>query len=334
MSDRAAPHVAVIVLTWNGLGDLVRCLESFGIVDYPNYEIVVVDNASQDDTVATVRARFPQVTLLVNAENLGYVGGNNVGLRYALDHGADYAFILNNDTKMTPTVLRELVEVMESDPRIAIAGAKNLLMEHPEYTWGKYGRLTWGPMLVSTVGRFERDRPEVPPRKDVAWVIGNGCLMRRAALERVGLFDEAFFQVNEDVDWAMRARTLGYRVVYVDTAAIYHRGAGSADVTRPVKFSYHYFLGRNAIMFARKHAGPLQWAKLLPLMFLGLLLRTAINAAALYVKALRGQRPWLLGFVDGLRGRLRPECAVVQPQTATWPPADTPLFRFVRWLGG
>ena len=230
--------------------------------------MIVVDNASADDTVPTVRERFPWATLIVNDDNLGYVGGNNVGIRYALEHGADYVFILNSDTKMTPTVLQELVRVMQRDPRIAIAGAKNLYMQNPAYTWGKYGVLNWGPMLVRTHGRFVRDYPEASP-KDVDWVIGNGCMMSREALEKVGIFDEDFFQVNEDVDWCMRARKLGYRVVYVDTAAIHHKGASSADLSKPIVFSYGYFLGRNAILFARKHANPLQWALLLTNMALG-----------------------------------------------------------------
>src|SRR5262249_1038138 len=210
----AAPRVAVIILTWNRVDDIVMCLESFADVHYPNLEVVVVDNASADDTVEVVRERYPWATLIVNDDNLGYVGGNNVGIRYALAHGADYVFILNSDTKMTPTCLTELVRIMQSDPHIAITGAKNLYMQNPAFTWGKYGVLNWGPMLVRTHGRFVRDYPEASP-KDVDWVIGNGCMMSREALETVGIFDEEFFQVNEDVDWCVRARKLGYRVVYV-----------------------------------------------------------------------------------------------------------------------
>jgi GT2 family glycosyltransferase len=326
------PRVAVVVLTWNGLDDLLTCLESFSCVDYPNYEIVVVDNASEDATVPTVRERFPSVTLIVNESNLGYVGGNNVGIRCALEHGANYVFILNNDTKMTPNVLSELVRVMESDPRIAITGAKNLLMEYPEYTWGKYGKLTWGPMLVATVGRFERDRPETSP-KDVEWVIGNGCLMRREALERVGLFDESFFQVNEDVDWSLRARQLGYRVVYLDTVAIHHRGAGSADPTKRVAFSYLYFLGRNAIMFARKHANALQWAKLLTLLVVGFFMRTAAFALLFGFYAVAGQRAFLVGMLDGLRRQVRQEQTTGIVRGPARPPSAGPVVRFLRWLG-
>ena len=328
-----APRVFVIILTWNRVDDIVTCLESFSSLEYANYEVIVVDNASEDESVEVVRERFPWATLIVNDDNLGYVGGNNVGMRYALEHGADYVFILNSDTKIVPNVLSELVTVMQGSPDIGITGAKNLYMENPSYSWGKYGVLNWGPMLVFTHGRFRMDYPEDSP-KDVDWVIGNGCMMSREALERVGLFDEDFFQVNEDVDWCVRARNLGYRAVYVDTATILHRGASSADVTKPVMFSYGYFLGRNAIMFARKHANPLQWVKLLTLMAFGLVMRITIFAIRDTVRAALGQQHFLNGVSDGFLGRFRRDRVTIrQSYAAVLEPPDTLFMRFVRWLG-
>jgi GT2 family glycosyltransferase len=332
VSEAGAPPVAVIILTWNRVDDVVTCLESFSSLEYPNYEVIVIDNASEDDTVTTVRERFPWAKLIVNERNLGYVGGNNVGIRYALDNGFHHVFILNSDTKVTPDVLSELVRVMQSDPRIAIAGAKNLLMEDPTYTWGKYGILTWGPMLVRTHGHFEPDSPE-PSTVDVDWVIGNGCLMRREALEEVGLFDPAFFQVNEDVDWSMRARKLGHRVVYVDTAAILHKGASSADITKPRAFSYGYFLGRNALMFARKHASPLQRVKLITSVAIGWALRLLYYGAQAPYEAFYEQKPFIVGVVDGFSGRLRRERITIGQQLRTRIPPKKLLRRFLRWVG-
>lgn len=332
LPEARVPRIAVIILTWNRVDDIVTCLESFADVHYPNLEVVVVDNNSADDTVATMRARYAWTTLIVNDDNLGYVGGNNVGIRYALGHGADYVFILNSDTKMMPTCLDELVRVMQSDPRIAIAGAKNLYMQNPAFTWGKYGVLNWGPMLVRTHGRFVRDYVEASP-KDVDWVIGNGCMMSREALETVGIFDEAFFQVNEDVDWCVRARKLGYRVVYVDTAAIHHRGASSADLSKPIVFSYGYFLGRNAIMFARKHANPLQFAWLLAMMGLGVGMRISAFALSAALRAVMGQQHFINGMLDGFSGRLRRDKITIRMPIPSSEPPDTPIIRIMRWLG-
>jgi len=327
------PRVAVIILTWNRVDDIVMCLESFSCLEYHNYEAIVVDNASLDTTVETVRARFPWATLIVNDDNLGYVGGNNVGIKYALERQFDYVFILNSDTKVTPTLLSELIRVMQGDPRIAIAGAKNLYLQNPRYSWGKYGVLNWGPMLARTHGRFILDYPEPVPVQDVDWVIGNGCVMRREALERVGIFDEAFFQVHEDIDWCVRARAAGYRVVYVDTAAIHHKGASSADLSKPIVFSYGYFLGRNAILFARKHANPLQWALLLTNMTLGVILRISFYSASAVLRAIGGQSHFVTGMLDGFQGRLRRDKITIRMPIPTNELPDTRIIRLMRWLG-
>ncbi|HSP98931.1 MAG TPA: glycosyltransferase family 2 protein [Candidatus Dormibacteraeota bacterium] len=328
----AAPKVTVIILTWNRVDDVVTCLESFSEVKYPNLEVVVVDNASADETVETLRARYDWITLIVNDDNLGYVGGNNVGIRYALEKGADYVFILNSDTKMIPNCLDELVRTMQADPRIAITGAKNLYMQNPAFSWGKYGVLNWGPMLCRTHGRFVRDYPESSP-KDVDWVIGNGCMMSREALEKVGIFDNDFFQVNEDVDWCIRARKAGYRVVYVDTAAIQHRGASSADLSKPIVFSYGYFLGRNAILFAKKHANPFQFAWLLAMMVIGVTARISAIALGAAIRAVMSQEHFVTGMVDGFAGRLRRDKITIRMPIPTNEPPDTPVIRILRWLG-
>jgi len=326
------PRVVIVILTWNRVEDIVTCLESFSCLEYSNYEVVVVDNASSDESVPTIREKYPWATLIVNDDNLGYVGGNNVGIRYALEHGADYVFVLNNDTKVTPNVLGELVRVMRSDPHIGIAGAKNLLMENPSYTWGKYVNLTWGPMLVSTHGRHVPDYPEESPI-DVDAVIGNGCMMSREALEKVGLFDEEFFQVNEDIDWSMRARKLGYRTVYVDTATIHHKGGSSADFSKPVVFSYGYFLGRNAIMFARKHANAWQWVKLLTMLSFGLVMRVSFYSLRAVLSAVGGQQHFITGLYDGFSGYLRRDFITCRIPAVASPPSNTRIMRFLRWLG-
>jgi GT2 family glycosyltransferase len=331
-TSAAQPRVAVIILTWNRVEDIVTCLESFSEVKYQNREVIVVDNDSADETVETVKRDFPWTTLIVNDDNLGYVGGNNVGIKYALGTEAEYVFILNSDTKMTPDCLDELVKTMQSDSRIAIAGAKNLYLENPAYTWGKYGVLNWGPMLVRTHGRFVLDYPEASPQ-DVDWIIGNGCMMSREALEKVGIFDQDFFQVNEDVDWCLRARALGYRVLYVDKAAIHHKGASSADLSKPIVFSYGYFLGRNAILFARKHANPLQWALLLFNMALGVTARISIFAAGGILRAIGGQSHFMNGVLDGFKGTLRRDKITIRMPVPSAEPPDSTIIRILRWLG-
>jgi GT2 family glycosyltransferase len=328
------PRVAVQILTWNRVDELVPCLDSFATLDYPNYEVIVLDNGSEDETVATVKAQYPWVTLIENKENLGFCRGNNVGLKYVLEHGFDYVLLLNSDTKVLPNLLRELVSAMQADRRIGIAGAKNLLMENPAYTWGKYGRVTWGPMLVKTEGRFAPDTNSQEPPRDVDWVIANGCLVSREALAKVGLFDEDFWQCNEDVDWSYRARKAGFRVVYIDRAAILHKGGSSADLSYKKVFSYGYFIGRNAFVFARKHGNVFQKVKLFLMVWLGILGRITFFALDNTKHAILGQQAFVRGMMDGMRGTLRHELI-----TVNWATPRRREFRqgirgrVLRWLG-
>src|SRR5262245_9518521 len=331
--ERTAPRVAVLILTWNRVDEIVPCLESFACNDYRPCDVVVMDNGSEDETVATVRRDFPWATLIENGTNLGFCRANNVGMKWALEQGYDYVMLLNSDTKVLPSLISELVSVMESDRTIGIAGAKNVLMENPDFTWGRYGQVTWGPMLVKTVGRFARDERLGEPPRDVDWVIGNACMMSHAALEKVGLFDEEFWQCNEDVDWCYRARKAGFRVVYVDRAAILHKGGSSADISHRKIFSYGYFIGRNAFTFARKHGNLFQKIKLFIMLWVGVFGRIAFFNLDNTKHAILGQRAFVNGMLDGMRGRLRPELITVTIAPRTRQFRQGLRGRFMRWLG-
>jgi GT2 family glycosyltransferase len=296
------PRVALVILNWNGRDDVLNCVASLPRLEYPNYTATVVDNASSDGSVDALRQRFPAQRVLVMEKNLGFTGGNNRGIADAVAAGADYVLLLNNDTEMHPRLVSELVRVAQSDPRIGVVGAKNLRLEDPSRVWGAYGEITYGGDLVRVHGKGEPDGPRFEAERDVGWVIGNGMMMSRAAIEAVGGFDETFFGYHEDVDWCARARERGFRIVYAGRAIVFHKGFGAADPSRPVKFPVLYFLGRNGVLFARKHASPLQRARYVTL-FLA-------RVARLYVRGRIGREApetyrWLLrGFYHGLTGRL------------------------------
>jgi len=307
-----SPRVILLILNWNRCDDTVRCVASLGRLTYPNYLPVVIDNASVDGTVPALRARYPELTIIQNEHNLGYAGGNNVGIRWALEHRADYVLVINNDTEVTPDMVTELVRVAESDPRIGVVGCRNVLMDDPTRLWGAYGALTFGPFVVQTRGEGEADGPQWQVVKEVDWVIGNGYLWRRAALERVGLLDEQFFAYHEDVDWCLRARAAGFRVVYAGTTSIVHRGAVNAtDGRQRHSRVTWYLLGRNGVRLVRQYG---RWHQAL-----GFALRCGGAAAFRLARALalrslpgareRGAELWAMevmfvrGVLDGLRGR-------------------------------
>ena len=245
MTEGQFPKIAVQIPAWNQAEELADCLNSLKEVKYSNLEVVVVNNG-EDNTSEIIKRDFQWVTLIEEGVDLGFCRANNIGFRYCLKNNIDYILLLNGDTKVFPDTISTLLQVMQNDSSIAIAGAKNILMENPYYTWGKYGEVKWGPMLVTTAGRFEPDQKQKQPPKDVDWVICNGCLIRGKVLEEIGLFDEDYWMADEDVEWSYRAKEKGYRTVYVDEAAILHKGSSSTNLANKKKtFSYGYFLGRN-----------------------------------------------------------------------------------------
>jgi GT2 family glycosyltransferase len=297
-----APSVAVIVLNWNGTEDTVECLRSLLRVDYRRCEVVVVDNGSRESPRERVQREFPSVTYLETPLNLGYAGGNNVGIRHALAQGHDYVFVLNNDTIVEPDFLTQAVAVAESTPLLGVLGIKILAFDRPGRVWVAYGQVTYRQSLVRLIGYYEEDDGAFETQVDVDWVPGTAMLFPRHALERVGLFDETFFAYHEDVDWCTRARELGLRVIFTPRARIHHKGhrsSGGKGYVTPRQ----YLAGRNMVLFVRKHARWYQALRFfafqvgtLPLQYLRRSLTGEQRGVALKMR----------GMIDAWRGRPLP----------------------------
>jgi GT2 family glycosyltransferase/glycosyltransferase involved in cell wall biosynthesis len=252
------PQVAIIVLNWNGLNDTLGCLESLDQLNYQGYEVVVVDNGSTDGSVPVIRERFPGVTIIENGENLGYSGGNNVGLRYAIAQGADYALLLNNDTIVDPTFLRILVDAAETDPLIGMAGPTIYYHEHPDVIWSAGGAIDWQRGSTWMVGLDERDEGQfgAEPRA-VDFVTGCAMLVRRTVMEQVGLLDERFFAYYEETEWCVRAARAGYKILHVPPAWMWHKISPSTRADSPL---VHYYMTRNRLLFLKTtRAGLRAW---------------------------------------------------------------------------
>lgn len=301
-STRAQPKVWIVVLTWNRAEAVISCLISLRALIYGNLEVLVVDNHSTDDTVERLASIFPGEKIIVNDRNMGYTGGNNVGLRYALSQGADYVLLLNNDCTVHPRLVDELVGVAEQDPGIAVVGCKNLHHDDRRVVWAAWERVDYGPLLTRIYGRWQWDRPAFSRQRDVESVVGCGYLWRAAALEDVGPLDTEFFGYHEDVDWCYRARQKGWRVVYAGAAELYHRGGLSSEPKYENHMPVMYFLGRNGVLFARKHGSAWDLSRLAFNSVLGSL-RRWLRARQRGV-ASREPEFWQ-GFWDGLRRRNR-----------------------------
>jgi GT2 family glycosyltransferase len=234
--------VTAIVLHWGETEPTVRCLRRLQADAPDGLSVLVVDNSSGADWASLDAAG--RIEVLHPAHNEGYAGGNNLGLRTALARGATYALLINNDAQLAPGALRALLARAESDARIAVVGGHLAPPDDPSHGAGSHGRITYGPFLVA----IDSDAAAGPAR-DVEWVSGCAVLVRLAALAEIGLLDEDFFLYCEDVDWCLRARRSGYRVVYEPQALVLHRSPASPAALR----RRAYFQARNGLLFARKH---------------------------------------------------------------------------------
>ena len=242
--DRKA--VDIIVLSWNGIGFLERCLSSLLRQTYPSYHVLMVDNASIDGSVAMVRERFPQVEVIENDRNLGFAAGMNVGLRRAQ---GETIVLLNQDTEVRVDWLEWLVEAMESDERVGIVGCK-LLYPDGKTLQHAGGILAYPLAIASHRGRGELDRGQYDAKSEVDFATGAALGLHRALLEEIGLLDEGFFFYYEDVDFCFRAREAGYRVIYAPRAvAIHHEGMS----VRRLGVERYSLLHRSRLAFVLKH---------------------------------------------------------------------------------
>jgi GT2 family glycosyltransferase len=246
----AEPYVVVVVLNWNGAQDTLRCLESLQKVAYRRCDVLVVDNGSSDDSVGLLRRAFPDVELIETGDNLGYAGGNNVGIERALARGADYIVLLNNDTVVDPGFLDTLVEVAGRYPKAAFLGPKILYLDRPDILWFGGGRIDWsnGP---SHIDHDTKDVLADTTAREVDYITGCCLMVRASAITAIGVMDPRFFLLFEESDWCVRARERGWQSVYVPHARILH--AVSQSFGGPGSPTYRYYFARNELLFYSKH---------------------------------------------------------------------------------
>jgi GT2 family glycosyltransferase len=301
-------RVSIIVLNWNGLQDTVECLESLQKITHPNHEIIVVDNGSTGDDADVLEEKLGDcIHLIRNDLNYGYAGGNNTGIRYALENCAtDYVLVLNNDTTVAPGLLDHLVGAAESDDRIGLVGPKVYYHGFPDRIYAAGGRVSMRTGQSFHIGMKEKDSGRYDVRQEVDYLPGCCLLIKRAVIERAGLFDESYFCYWEETDYCFRAREAGYRVVYVPEAKIWHkapvvlRAWQKTPAGQKESALYHYYMIRNAFRFMRRHATKGQYRTfLLHLFAYRLWYRTAV--CLLYHR----DPGLLMGFLRGVRDGVR-----------------------------
>jgi len=306
--------LSIVIVNWNVRDLLRRCLHSImsslqlpsSIFHPPSsnlqlptsnlqIEVIVVDNASSDGSVAMVKEEFPQVRLIANSENLGFTVGNNQGI--AVSRGR-YVFLLNPDTEVVGDALATMIEYIDDHPQVGALGPQLLNPDGSvQSSRRRFPTLAtaflestilqqWFPHNHVTRHYYITDRPD-DEVQEVDWVTGACLLARREAIENVGVLDEGFFMYSEELDWCRRIKAQGWKMVYLPTAKVIHYGAQSSE---QVKSFQHIQFQRSKVRYFRKHHGSWQAE----------VLRLFILASYLYqliVEALK----WLVGHKRPLR---------------------------------
>jgi len=246
-----SPKIFIILLNWNGKKDTLECLASLEKIAYPHFQPLVVDNGSADGSVAAIRAAFPHIPIIENKENLGFAGGNNPGIERALEKGADWILLLNNDTVVDPNLLTAFMEAAKEQPKAKILGAKI-------YRYGEPGTIDHlGGFWNAKIGEFES--PAQNKIDDGIWfedmqqadyVCGAALLMHRSVPEAIGFLEPRFFLFWEETDFCFRARRKGFEVWTAPKAKVWHKVSSSFVGGKP---HMHYFWWRSRLLWIERN---------------------------------------------------------------------------------
>jgi GT2 family glycosyltransferase len=309
-SPQRDAKVAVVILNWNGAEFTIPCIKSVSQSVCSPQWIIVVDNGSRDNSPTKIKEAVPGIVLVRNEVNLGFTGGCNAGILQAVKIAApDFIWLLNNDTVVDKNCLKWLLEAVASVPSAAAATGKIFFQDEPTRLW--YGGASFNPVVFSARhrGPHNRDQDSFRRPQFVPFVSGCCMLIRTAALERVGLFDDRFFAYYEDLDWCLRARRAGMALVYEPRAQLQHKVSAtsrrltdkiSGGTTTPFE---HYHRTRNHFFVIRLHAKR-PW-QLLSAALLLLLNRLWFSLALLAVRRFDKVDAVWRGTRDGLKTNLK-----------------------------
>lgn len=305
------PRVAAVVVNYNGKDVTLQALASLRRMIYPNFDLVVLDNASTDGSPEAVAAAFPDLRQVRMEVNRGASSGYAAGLRWAFDHGYDYVLLLNNDIEVEPDMLTELVEVAESDPAIGCVGTKCYFHGERQRLWSAGGILQFRESVTRERGYGEIDHGQYDRTEEMDYVNGCAILIRREAAAAAGSWDPVFFICVDDADFCTRVKQHGFRCFYAHRAVLYHMVSFSTGGYKPDR---NRRLGRSTALYVRRYARPWHWVT-----FFGF-------SAAAFVYAwlrelLRGNQAaaWakLAGIREGLREELPPPPGLTPPASAS-----------------
>jgi hypothetical protein len=239
-------------LNWNGKDKTVECLRSLFNSNYRNFSVVVIDNASDDNSSETITSLFPQVKLIQNFKNLGFAAAQNQGINFAIENNYEYIWILNNDTIIDPKALHLLVAQMDSDPAVGSVSPVLIESEFPDISGIQFCgcAINWEFQYFEKFKRLEDALVSQEKKPETFCLWGTALLVRTSALKQLGGFEEKFFAYFEDVDFSVRLIRAGFRSKIVPDAIAFHAGADNPAKRPPY---YVYLNTRNKYFFWMNH---------------------------------------------------------------------------------
>jgi len=251
------PKVFIVVLNWNGYKDTIECLKSLEKIP-EKIEIVVVDNASTDDSVEKLK-KLAEV--IENKSNLGFSGGNNVGIKYALENGADFVMIINNDTLVDKNIISEFLRSANKNKDVGIFSPKIYFAKGFEYhkkrykeqdlgkvIWYAGGEIDWENVYGKNFGVDEVDKGQFEKDKEIDFATGACMFVRSEVFKQIGMFDERYL---EDADLSLRSKKAGYKILFVSKTMLWHKVSQSSGIGSDLN---DYFITRNRLIFGIAYA--------------------------------------------------------------------------------
>jgi GT2 family glycosyltransferase len=251
MSDSRSALVGVVIVNWNGWQHTLAACQSLDQSLHQAFKVIIVDNASSDDSLARLRTALPQVEIIANSVNAGFSGGCNIGIRRALDLECDYIFLLNNDALAESQTISRLIDASRSKNDAALLGSAVVFASSGRYQFfgSRTGKVVGMSEYFNAVADAQLLQQEFIKTD---FILGAALFLPAAALTKTGLFDERFFLNYEETDLCYRARDLGIDSFIVPSSLVrHHANSTLGPYTAPMQ---SYFLTRNALLFADKHA--------------------------------------------------------------------------------
>lgn len=220
--------VAIIIVNWNGLELTRACLTSLRKVNSSNFKIILVDNGSENEEGSRLLRAFPEIHLIQNKLNLGFSGGNNVGIRHALEEGFSHVLLLNNDTEVAPDFLDEMLFKLYRNPNLGVVQPLIVFLHDPKIIWSAGGKLVRWLGRAITLGDHDPIADYRFAKKELDWATGCCFLVSREAIIKCGILNESYFTYFEDVEWSLRIKSSGFGIGLAEKALVYHEAGASS----------------------------------------------------------------------------------------------------------